>query len=116
MISQLILTSYQHKHSDYRKLKDRAVSMWSFSEVRDRKSLITSKILTNRNLYAAPSYPFLHKTSSKTIYSTSFLDHPYTKKFKMHVWYPPDLKGGAPPAEAKCTTKTAENPYAAPSY
>ena len=56
MISQLILTGYQHKHSDYRKLKDRAVSMCSFSEVRDRKSLITSKILTNQKLYVAPSY------------------------------------------------------------
>ena len=29
---------------------------------------------------------------------------------------PQDLKGGAPHAEAKFTTKTAENPYAAPSY
>ena len=37
----------------------------------------------------------------------------------MHVWYPQELKGGgggAPPAEAKCTTKTTENLYAAPSY
>ena len=93
MISQLILTGYQHKHSDYRKLKDRAVSMWSFSEVRDRKSLITSKILTNRNLHAAPSNSFLHKTSSKTSYSTSLLDHPCTKKFKMHVWYPQSSRG-----------------------
>ena len=45
MISQLILTSYQHKHSDLKKNEDRAVSMCSFSEVWGRKSLLISQKL-----------------------------------------------------------------------
>ena len=38
------------------------------------------------------------------------------KNSKCTFGTPQTSRGGTPPAEPKCTTKAAENPYAAPSY